>query len=149
MSYNPEERAKQYVKALPEDIRNDTDTLFLIYEGFIAGHKEASTPESKDMIFDNTYEQIIQIVCDHYETTFKEINTKSRKREKVIARQVCMYFADKYTSLTITKIGAKFRKDHATMLYAVRIINELLDTDKNVMTDVRAMEMKIQRLFLT
>jgi chromosomal replication initiation ATPase DnaA len=149
MSYNSEEKSKQYVLTLPAEVRNNTEVLFLIYEAYIAGHKEASTPRSKDMIFDNTYEEIINIVCLHYNTTFHEINTKGRKRDKVFVRQVCMYFADKYTDLTQAKIASKFGMDHVTMIHAKKVINNFLATDKTVITDIRVLEMKIKRMFLT
>ena len=149
MPYNPEHRAKEYVKSLPEEDRADTDMVFKLYEAYLAGHKDASTPESQAMVFDNTYEEIIKIVCKYYKTSFRQINTKSRKREKVHARQVCMFFADKFTNLTQDKIAAKFGRDHSTFINSLKVINNLLDTDKKVITDIRVMEIKIKRLFLT
>jgi len=55
---------------------------------------------------------------------------KSRKRELVETRQVCMYVLDRETSYSLTDIGAKFNKDHSTVHHACKTIRNLIDTDR-------------------
>ena len=48
-----------------------------------------------------------------------------------------MYFAKKYTDLSLAQIGAKCgNKDHATVLYACRSIGNLIATNKKIKEDL-------------
>ena len=44
-----------------------------------------------------TIDDIVETVCHHYNVTVTAVNSKSRKRDYVVARQVTMYLAQKYT----------------------------------------------------
>ena len=46
-----------------------------------------------------TVDDILDTVCRHYNVSATAINSKSRKRELVTARQVSMYLAQKYTKM--------------------------------------------------
>lgn len=57
------------------------------------------------------------------------MDSKTRKREIVIARQLSMKFAKIYTKSSLASIGAHIGgKDHATVLHACNTIDNLLDT---------------------
>jgi chromosomal replication initiation ATPase DnaA len=72
---------------------------------------------------------IIAEVCRYYNTSYDEINVKCRKREMVEPRQVIMYFMTKFTGFCQRQIGNYFGKDHATTLYAVREIGNLIQVN--------------------
>jgi hypothetical protein len=60
-----------------------------------------------------------------------ELNLNTRKREIVLVRQVSMYFAKRYSKLSLAKIGQEIGgKDHATVLHACKTVSNLYDTDK-------------------
>ena len=63
------------------------------------------------------------------EEDFRKI---SRKRELVQSRQLSMTILKEETTLSLAKIGAEYGKDHATVLHAVKTINNLMDTDKKL-----------------
>ena len=70
-------------------------------------------------------------VCGHFGLNVEVIQTKSRKREIVQARQVAMYFAKHLTKSSLASIGAQIgRKDHATVLHAFKAVTNLIETDK-------------------
>ena len=57
------------------------------------------------------------------------MDSKTRKREIVMARQMSMKFAKVYTKSSLASIGAHIGgKDHATVLHACTTIDNLLDT---------------------
>lgn len=57
------------------------------------------------------------------------MESKSRKRELVTARQISMSLAKKFTKDSLASIGNEIGgKDHATVLHACKTINNLLDT---------------------
>lgn len=60
----------------------------------------------------------------------KDINT--RRRSVVERRQIAMYFLRRYTELSLADIGDLFKKDHATVLYSVNSIRNLMQTDKDI-----------------
>ena len=61
-----------------------------------------------------TIDEIIESVCQHYNVTTANVNSRSRKKEYVMARQVSIYLAQKYTKLSASRIGRMVGgRDHA------------------------------------
>lgn len=88
---------------------------------------------------------IQKIVSDYFKIPVDVINSKTRKREIVQARQIAMYFSKKYTKSSLATIGIHCgNKDHATVLHACRTVNNLLDTDKQFRSYVGEIEKKIK-----
>lgn len=149
MAVNPEYYGKEYIKNLPESTRKDTDRMFEIYEAFIAGFNIACIPENRTSINKDYYSQIIDIVCGYYRTTYNKINSKTRKREIVQIRQICFYFADKYTNLSLQDIGQKLAgSHHSTVIHGIKAVNNLIDTDRVVASDIQKIDSKIKKLMI-
>lgn len=73
---------------------------------------------------------IQQIVSNFFSISVEQMNSRSRKRDIVQARQIAMYFAKKYTPFSLTMIGQLIgNKDHATVLHSCKTVNDLLETD--------------------
>ncbi|MDD2622877.1 MAG: chromosomal replication initiator protein DnaA [Bacteroidales bacterium] len=80
---------------------------------------------------------IQKVVCDYYNMPVNLLFSKSRKRDIVHVRHSSMYFAKKYTDMSLSQIGAKCGdKDHATVLHACRSIENLIATDKKIKEDL-------------
>ncbi|NTW33181.1 MAG: chromosomal replication initiator protein DnaA [Bacteroidetes bacterium] len=88
---------------------------------------------------------IQKIVCDYFSIAVDMINSKTRKREIVQARQLAMFFSKRMTKLSLASIGLHCgNKDHATVLHACRTVNNLIDTDKQFKDCVEKLEKKIK-----
>ncbi|RLD81440.1 MAG: chromosomal replication initiator protein DnaA [Bacteroidetes bacterium] len=88
---------------------------------------------------------IQKVVCDYFNLSLDVINSKTRKREIVQARQLAMYFAKKHTKASLATIGLHCgNKDHATVLHACRTVNNLIDTDKQFRIYVEDLNKKIK-----
>ncbi|OIO99869.1 MAG: chromosomal replication initiation protein DnaA [Bacteroidetes bacterium CG2_30_33_31] len=88
---------------------------------------------------------IQKVVSDYFNIPVDMINSKTRKREIVQARQIAMYFSKKYTKSSLATIGIHCgNKDHATVLHACRTVNNLIDTDKEFRVYVDELEKKIK-----
>ena len=88
--------------------------------------------------------EIIADVCRFYDLPQKLVLSKSRKMILVEARQLCCYIMRKrfykevsddvgrikIVKLTTTDIGGFLGIDHATVMYAVKIIEGLLEVSK-------------------
>lgn len=98
--------------------------------------------ETKAITIDN----IIQVVCGHYELEPSAIHTKSRKREVVQVRQIAMYLAKKHTDSSSSKIGQLIgNKDHATVLHACKIVKEQCEVDKVFRSDIENIESSLRK----
>jgi len=94
----------------------------------------------------NTVEKIRDVVCDYFSLSIDAISTKSRKREVVQARQIAMYLSKQLTKSSLSSIGNTIgQRDHATVLHACKIVNDLMDSDKNFRSSVREIEEKLKK----
>ncbi len=91
-----------------------------------------------------TIETIIDSVCKHYEIEKESLHAHSRKRNVVMARQVAMYLAKKYTGASCSKIGTLIgKKNHATVIHSCKIVKNQLDIDKNFRYEIEEIESTI------
>lgn len=92
-----------------------------------------------------TVDDIIDIVCRHYEVTPNAIKGASRKRELVIPRQVIIYLADKYTNLPAARIGKLIGgRDHSTVLHSINKVREIIEKDKDFAAQLAKVEERLK-----
>ena len=78
-----------------------------------------------------TVEYIQEIVSEYFQLSIEELQSKTRKRHVVQARQLAMFFAKKYTKLSLANIGKSIgKRDHATVLHACKTVDNLNEIDK-------------------
>jgi chromosomal replication initiator protein len=79
-----------------------------------------------------TIEHIQKTVGEYFNIPLDKINSSTRKREIVQARQLAMFFSKSYTKHSLASIGSKLgKKDHATVLHACKTVKNLCDTDRD------------------
>lgn len=79
------------------------------------------------------YKYICKLIEKTEGYTHDELIINSRKRELVLTRQLCMYFAFTKTNISGRLIGKYYGgKDHSTVSYAIKTITNLYDTDKSI-----------------
>jgi chromosomal replication initiator protein len=77
-----------------------------------------------------TVEEIKAKVAAFYGCRASDLELPSRAREIVRRRQLAMYLARKLTTRSLPEIAARFKKkDHTTVLHAVRTIERLVASD--------------------
>jgi chromosomal replication initiator protein len=92
-----------------------------------------------------TVENIQEMVAEHYAMPLDRILSRSRARDVVVARQLSMFLSKKMTKETYKHIGTCFGgKDHTTVMYAIKTIKNLLDTDDEFHSEVQALEKRIE-----
>ena len=88
---------------------------------------------------------IQKVVCDYFNLSPDLLQSKTRKREIVQARQIAMYFSKSLTKSSLASIGAMIGgKDHATVLHACKTVNNLMDTDKRFKSQIESIEKKLK-----
>lgn len=79
---------------------------------------------------DITLEGIIDVVVGYYGVRLSDLQSPRRQKSIVRPRQVCMYFARRHTRFSLQEIGERFgRRDHTTVMHAIRTIERRRDTD--------------------
>lgn len=80
-----------------------------------------------------TAENIIKTVSEFFDITKEKLVSKSRKKEIVMPRQICMYIMRDILSLSYPNIGEKLGgRDHTTAIHACDKISEKIVEDSNL-----------------
>ncbi|HZJ78973.1 MAG TPA: chromosomal replication initiator protein DnaA [Dysgonamonadaceae bacterium] len=88
-----------------------------------------------------TVQKIQEVVCDFFDIKRDLIQSKSRKREIVQARQVAMYFTKTHTELSLAQIGSHIgKRNHATVLHACKTVQGLKEVDKTFRSNLKEIE---------
>ncbi len=92
-----------------------------------------------------TVDSIQRLVADHFDVPVATLQSKTRKRSIVIARQLSMYLAKNLTDKSLKAIGENFGgRDHSTVIYSCRTVQDLMETDMIFKDTVNDLEKKIK-----
>ncbi len=85
-------------------------------------------------------------VCWQYRMDKWKLQQKTRKREIVKVRQLCMALSKVYTTTSLAKIGERFgRKDHATVSHTIKTVDNLRETNLEFRGEYNELRRKIER----
>ena len=83
-----------------------------------------------------TIENIQKTVAHYYQMRVVDLNSKKRSRQIARPRQIAMALAKELTELSLPDIGDAFGgRDHTTVLYACRKVDELIQSDERMRED--------------
>ncbi len=92
-----------------------------------------------------TAASIIAQTAAYFGVSIEELTGPSRGRHLVQGRQIAMYLCRELTDLSLPKIGAQFgNRDHTTVMYAQRKINQLLAERRSVFNQVSELTNRIK-----
>jgi chromosomal replication initiator protein len=92
-----------------------------------------------------TIDEIQRRVAEHYNLKLSEMTSDRRARVVARPRQVAMYLAKQLTTASLPQIGQKFgKRDHTTVMHAVRKIEELMLSDAGLAEDVELLRRMLQ-----
>ncbi len=149
----PEEVVEYIATHITDNIRELEGALISLLAQSTLNKKEITLELAKDMIdklIKNTKREISidyiqKIVCNYFNIPVEQIQSKTRKREIVQARQVAMYFSKNLTKASLATIGSQIGgKDHATVLHACKTVNNLIETDKRFRIQIDEIEKKLK-----
>jgi chromosomal replication initiator protein len=87
---------------------------------------------------------IQKVVSEYFQMDVATLQSKTRKRHIVQARQLAMYFAKKFTKASLASIGTQIgKRDHATVLHACKTVDNLSFTDKQFRKYVEDLSQKL------
>lgn len=149
----PDEVIEYIATHITTNIRELEGALVSLLAQSTLNRKEITLDLAKtiiDKIIKNTkknisIEYIQKIVCNYFNVAVDLIQTKTRKREIVQARQIAMFFSKSLTKSSLTTIGSQIGgKDHATVLHACKTVNNLMDTDKKFRGQIEEIEKRLK-----
>lgn len=101
-----------------------------------------ATTEPKPLTIDD----IKDAVSNYYKLPIDLLESKSRKHEIALARQMAMYIAKQLTQLSLKSIGSHFgNRDHSTVLHSCQTIENYLVTDREVKNSFELLFNKFKR----
>lgn len=93
-----------------------------------------------------TIQDIKEEVVDYYKLTLEQVESKSRKHEITLARQMAMYLSKKMTPNSLKTIGSYFgNRDHSTVLHSCQAIENYLVTDNTVKSAYERLSSRLDR----
>jgi chromosomal replication initiator protein len=88
-----------------------------------------------------TLERINDLVTAYYDVKITEIQSKKRNKSIAFPRQVCMFFARRYTSFSLAEIGCAYGgRDHTTVMHAVRTVDEDCQASKTIADQINEID---------
>jgi chromosomal replication initiator protein len=92
-----------------------------------------------------TLDQIIKTTCDYYNIRQADITGASRARAVARPRQMAMYLSKALTTRSYPEIARKLGgRDHTTVLYGVRKIEELMAVDSQIAEDAELLRRMLE-----
>ena len=88
-------------------------------------------------VFVPTPETIISETSRYYGIDEEALQGRQRSKNTAIARHVSMYLIRNLTSMSLEDIGQIFEKNHSTVLYSIRKVEDLIKTDPEMAAAVR------------
>ena len=149
----PEEVVEYIATHITDNIRELEGALISLLAQSTLNKKEITLDLTKEMIdklIKNTKREISidyiqKIVCSYFNIGVDQLQSRTRKREIVQARQVAMFFSKSLTKSSLATIGSQIGgKDHATVLHACKTVNNLIETDKRFRLQIDEIEKKLK-----
>src|SRR6056300_1823846 len=135
----PNEIVEYIAKHIKSNVRELEGVLISMIAQASFNRKEftlALTKQIVDKFVKNTKKEVSidyiqKVVSKYFEMDVTTLQSKTRQRHIVQARQLAMYFAKKFTKASLASIGTQIgRRDHATVLHACKTVDNLSFTDK-------------------
>lgn len=93
-----------------------------------------------------TTQAVSELVCAQFKVSIDELRSRSRKRSIAFPRQIAMYLCRKHTEETLSEIGKNFRRDHSTVMHAVKVVSALNRRDTSVSSQLKLLSDKLTQL---
>ncbi len=147
----PENVIEFIAQSIKTNIRELEGIIISLIAHASFGHKEITLDLAREIVQNYvkqskkvySIEMIQEIVGKYFNVDVEAIQSKSRKRDIVQARQFAMYFAKKITNKPYAEIGKQIgNRNHATVLHACKTIDGLKKIDKDFNRFYKDLEVK-------
>ena len=148
----PEDIVEYVAKNIKTNVRELEGAIISLIAQASFNKKEITLSLAKDIVekfVKNTKREVSidyiqKVVSDYFQMDVETLQSKTRKRHIVQARQLAMFFAKKFTKASLASIGSQIgKRDHATVLHACKTVDNLSSTDKQFRKYVEDLSKKL------
>ncbi|MBT8377246.1 MAG: chromosomal replication initiator protein DnaA, partial [Bacteroidia bacterium] len=148
----PDDIIEYVAKHIKSNVRELEGAIISLIAQSSFNKKEITLGLAKDIVekfVKNTKREVSidyiqKVVSDYFQMDDNTLQSKTRKRHIVQARQLAMFFAKKYTKASLASIGSQIgQRDHATVLHACKTVDNLSSTDKQFRKYVEDLSKKL------
>lgn len=158
------EKSKKLGVILPETVaelmakRIDADVRMLesCLQNVVFRAKVLGTNISEDLVYDviqqvsatePTFDlpSIVDMVCRGFGVTQQQLQSNSRSRNNVLARNLAFYLLRQHTDLTLEEIGQGFNRSHSTVIKGISTLEEEISKESSVGRQLNDMIQKIEK----
>ena len=79
---------------------------------------------------------VMKVICNITQVEWDQMKSKCRKRDINDVRQIAMWIIRKGTSMSFYDVGKIFNRHHATVLYACKHVEGLIEIDNKYRSNV-------------
>ncbi|MDR3088795.1 MAG: chromosomal replication initiator protein DnaA [Desulfobulbaceae bacterium] len=87
----------------------------------VAGCPQSLTPQT-----------VAELICRQFRLSMDDLQSRSRERRISLPRQIAMYLCRKHTDSSLGDIGKQFKRNHATVIHAIKTINTKVTRDASL-----------------
>lgn len=91
-----------------------------------------------------TLRRIVDVVCRDYKITREQFMSECRRKNFAIPRHVAWYLAHRMTTLSLASLGRLHNRDHTSILYGIRKMERLVETDMLLAARVVELEQELR-----
>ncbi len=148
----PDEIVEYVAKHIKTNVRELEGAIISLIAQSSFNKKEITVSLAKEIVekfVKNTKREVSidyiqKVVSDYFQMDVSTLQSKTRKRHIVQARQLAMFFAKKFTKASLASIGSQIgKRDHATVLHACKTVDNLSSTDKQFRKYVEDLSKKL------
>jgi chromosomal replication initiator protein len=149
----PSEIIEYIARHVKSSVRELEGALISLVAKVTLDKKPMSLELAKDVVYgfgvpeppQLTIENIKKIVCEYYNISPSLVESKSRKHEIALPRQMSIYLSKMLTQSSLKAIGAAYGgRDHSTVLHSCQTIENYISTDKSVKDSYQTLYKKMK-----
>ncbi|MDR0477408.1 MAG: chromosomal replication initiator protein DnaA [Desulfobulbaceae bacterium] len=99
----------------------------------VAGYPQASTPQA-----------VAELIGRQFGLSLGDLQSRSREKRIALPRQIAMYLCRKHTGSSLQEIGKQFKRNHATVVHAIKTINTKVARDVSLAGQVDFLSDKLK-----
>ncbi len=137
----------------PKALVKAFNTLLLRTKGGSDGYDNLTLPSLKRILSDLLIEEdrhhvtpprVLSTVAEHFGMRIEDLTGKGQRRDLILPRQMAMYICREILKLPYTKIGDLFKRDHSTVMSALKQLHkELLISSSEVPSHLQSLFKKL------
>jgi chromosomal replication initiator protein len=136
---------------ISSNIRDLEGALKKLVANHIIVNEEINLQNAKNILLDFfknsqaniSLNSIQKEVAKFFDIRILDLKSNSRNIKIARARQIAMFLIKNMTDMSLAEIGKEFNKNHATVIYACKKIEELMFQDQVFLTNIKEIENRI------